>query len=214
MLADGNLAPGRYRYVLENICEPGDFITCPEGATPPPPLGIELTVPDGWAAAPNFGTVYPSTPAGIIDAAVGAPDGAGLVLGWTNFHVGLNSDPCARNHDGHLVPDIPVGPTVDDFVEAVTAHPGLDISEPIDVELGGYEGRFLTLTGPSDISECDDWRPWDPGFYVQGPDNHWDIWVVDVGFRVLIVAQYFPETPDDIKREIREIAESIEFDPS
>jgi hypothetical protein len=199
--------------VLQNVCEPGDVITCPPDATPPPALGIELTVPAGWAAAPSFGTIHPSSPAGV-DAAVTGPDGAGLVLGWTNFHVALNSDPCARQHDGHLIPDIPVGPTVDDFVDAVTAHPVLNVSEPTDVVLGGYPGKFLTLIGPSDIGECDDWRPWDPGFYVQGPDNQWDIWVVDVdGLRVLIVAQHFPGTPAAIKADLRQMAESIEFDP-
>jgi hypothetical protein len=49
---------------------------------------------------------------------------------------------------------------------------------------------------------------------VQGPDNVWDIWIIDAdGFRVLIIAEYFPGTPADVKAELREMVESIRFEP-
>jgi hypothetical protein len=204
VLSDGLITPGRYRYVLEGECE--DPRNCPPDATPPAPIEIEITVPAGWQAM--FGGLV------ILPVGLGteAPEGAGLVLGWTNWWVGLNSDPCLPV--AHVPTDIPVGPTVDDFVDAVVAHPGLEVSEPTDVELGGYRGRFLSLTGPSDIDDCDNWRPWDPGFFVQGPDNLWDIWVVDVdGFRVLIIGEYFAGTPAAVKTDLREMVESIRFVP-
>jgi hypothetical protein len=203
VLTDGLISPDRYRYVLEGECE--DPRDCPPEAIHPP-LQIEITVPAGWYAI--FGGLV------IVPAGLGTegPAGAGLALGWTNWWGGLNSDPCLPV--AHVPPDIPVGPTVDDFVDAVVAHAGLEVSEPADVELGGYRGRFLSLTGPSDIDDCDNWRPWDPGFYVQGPDNLWDIWVIDVdGFRVLIITEYFAGTPADVKAELHEMVESIRFVP-
>jgi len=80
--------------------------------------------------------------------------------------------------------------------------------------VGGYPARFFSLEGPADISGCDNWRPWDPGFYVQGPNNHWDVWVIDVaGDRVLIVTQYFPDTPRDTVVELGDMVGSIGFRP-
>ena len=210
ILRDGPIMPGRYRFVLQNRCDDPP-LNCPAEATPPPPLGIEVTVPAGWETSNEFPVIFPSNPGGI-DPAVSPPNGAGLVLGWTNFWVGLNSDPCLQV--GHAIPDIPVGPTVDDFVDAVVAHPALEVTDPTDVEVGGHRGRFLSLTGPSDISNCDNWRPWDPGFFAQGPNHLWDIWVVDVdGFRVLIIATQYAATPADIKAELREMVESVTFVP-
>jgi hypothetical protein len=207
LLKDGPVAPGTYVFMLRPSCDdpPRD---CPAQASPPPALGIELTVPAGWHAANEFFLISPAD-----GRETGAPNNSALVMGWTSFWVGLNSEPCAQTD--HQRTDIEVGPSVDDFVEAVVAHPKLDTTEPTDVRLGGYTGRFFSLTGPADLDDCVEWRPWDPGFFIQGPNNVWDVWVMAVnGFRVLIVAQYFPETPAGVKAELRAIAESIRFVPS
>lgn len=126
--------------------------------------------------------------------------------------LGLNSQPCSRV--SRQKPDITVGPTVDDFVDAVVAHPLLNVTEPKPVTLGKYGGRFFSLIGPKDISDCEEWGPWDPAPYLQGEESRWDLWVMNVnGVRVVIMAEYFPETPKDIKAELRAMAESIRFTP-
>jgi len=205
-LEDGPITPGRYRFTVRNTCEVGDPIGCPDPTVAPPPTDLEVTVTAGWQHWRDFGVI---TPEGV-DPTEG-PDGAALVMGWTTFNVGLNSDPCLSV--GHEVPDIKVGPTVDDFVDAVQAHKTLDVSKPVKAAVGGYPAQFFSLEGPSDISGCDNWRPWDPGFFVQGPDNHWDVWAVDIGYRLLIVTQHFPGTPVQIVAELREMVESITFHP-
>lgn len=213
-LEDGPLEPGRYRHVLEISCDDPP-IPCPDG--PPPPLGIDITVPDGWGAAADLHVIHPSIALGAdLSVATEGPDGAGLIMGWATVWVGLNSDPCTPIGEpgGHQTPDVHVGPTVDDFVDAVVAHPNLDVSEPADVSIGGHDGRFFTLTAPSDLSDCENWRPWDPGIYAQGPDNVWDVWAIDIdGLRVIFVAQQFPETPTDVRTELRDMVESMTFEP-
>jgi hypothetical protein len=203
-LPDGPVTPGRYRYVMLRSCDPKSG--CPAKPNPKLP-DVLVTVPAGWNAANEFHLIE-SAPAGT-----GGPDGAGLVMGWTQYWAGLNSQPCSSV--SHQKPDIKVGPTVDDLVDAVVAHPLLNVTEPKPVRLGKYRGQFLTLIGPSDISDCEEWRPWDPSPYLQGPDNRWDLWVMDVdGVRMVIMAGYYPGTPAAIKSELRDMAESIRFTPS
>jgi hypothetical protein len=169
---------------------------------------LTLMVPAGWDAATDVLALFPAEGRDTV-----SPNDPALLLGWTNSWVGLNSHPCSRVE--HQRPDIAVGPTVADFVDAVQAHPLLDVTTPRPVSLGEYTGQFFSLDGPEDISGCKEWRPWDPSPFLQGPRNHWDLWVMDVaGVRVVITAQYFPETPSPLKAELRAMAESVRFTPA
>jgi len=171
-------------------------------------LGVELTIPAGWEAAMNATVIAPEG----FAASVSGPDGAALVIGWTPPTAGFYSDPCQPA--SHLEPQILVGPTVDDFIEAVIAHPLLTVNESSEVELGGYRGQSFELQAPADISGCQDWRPFEPGIYAQGPDNLWKVWVMDVvGLRMIIVSERFPGTPAKIAAELDAMVESIRFQP-
>jgi hypothetical protein len=178
-----------------------DPIACPEGVTAPPPIPLEVVVPEGWEHLAGFP---------VITRIGKQTDEAALVLGWTSNTVGLNSDPCSL--ESHELPDVKVGPSVDDFVDAVSLQDWPNVSAPVDTTLGGASGRYFTLEAPADFSECEEWRPWDPGFYAQGPRNMWEVWVLDVdGHRVLIVINYFPDTPTRTIAQLHEMVQSIRF---
>jgi hypothetical protein len=206
VLPDGPLAAGRYRYVLGDwdTCDPHLGCTTKVARSAVP--DIEVTAPEGWEAANEFHLIAPSTRSGPE-----GPDGAALVLGWTSYWVGLNAEPCLPIGipGGHQVPDIRVGPTAADFADAVAARPALHATRPREVTLGGYPGRFFSLTAPRDISGCDNWRPWDPGFFAQGPDSTWEVWAVDVnGLRVVVVATHFPGTPEPVRAHLPDMVTS------
>ena len=210
-LVDGPLVAGRYVILPGAEGWKGD--PCGLGAACPsiPPvadtLAVEITVPDGWQSAFER-TILMPVPPGSTEG----PAGAGFAIGWTTMSAGLHSDPCLS--EAHGTPDIAVGPTVDDFVGAVVAHPALRATQPRAVELGGYKGTYLTISAPDDISGCADWRPWEPGFAAQGADNLWGIWVIDVeGLRMILVTEEFPNTSEAHKSALRSIVESIRFVP-
>jgi hypothetical protein len=158
-------------------------------------------VPAGWEHPEGFPVVWPVG---------GAEDEGALALGWTSNLVGVQSDPCLSK--SHQLPDVKVGTGVDDFVDAVVAQDWFQGTAPVDTSVGGAPGRYFTLSGPADLGECYEWRPWDPGFYAQGPSNIWEVWVLDVaGHRVVIVAQYFPDTPARTIAELKQMVKSIRF---
>jgi hypothetical protein len=104
-------------------------------------IQIDYTVPEGWAFGFRAAVTKPS--AGTV-----APSGMSLHFlrgGW------LFTNPCLKVD---TLPDIPVGPSADDFAGALAAHPLLDASTPADVSLGGFSGKYLDLQVPSDISDC------------------------------------------------------------
>ena len=205
-LPDGYLQPGRYRFVVRVQCDgvKDDPIACPDGVPDPPPIPLQVTVPEGWAASNEF---YLIESAG---SGTGPPAGAALVLGWTSNTVGVQSDPCLSNN--HQLPDVKVGPGVDDFVDVVTTQKWFHGSAPVDTKVGGAPGRYFSLKAPADLSECEEWRPWDPGFYAQGPSNIWEVWAHDVnGHRVVIVANYFPGTSAKTIAQLKQVVKSIRF---
>ncbi len=184
---------------------------CIEGVDcgPEPPhartLKVEISVPPGWHSILENTVIVPAPPGGPE-----APYGSGIVVGW--YPVGLHSDLCGPQ--GHRSPDILVGPTVESFVDAVVAHPSLDVTEPVGVELGGHSGLFFTLTVPSDLSDCGDYRPWEHGIAAQGPHNIWNVWAIDVdGLRMIVLSTQFPGTSPEHSAELRGMVESIRFVP-
>jgi hypothetical protein len=183
-----------------------DGLDCPAPRPHDRSMQLEITIPSGWESAFDSTVIVPAS--GTTEG----PNGSGLVIGWNP--VGLHSDPC-HPVQGHFTPDILPGPSVDDLVSAVVAHPTLEVREPVDVQIDRYSGQFFKLIVPSDITDCGDWRPFEPGIYAQGPDNIWNVWVIDVDrLRMLLLVQEFQQTPEQDSAELRAMVESIRFVPS
>ena len=186
----------------EGMCHQPPQPGCTE-TTADDSIRFTMTVPDGWNGGGPWVGFESDQP----------PSGAGMAFirgAW------LLTDPCK-----FPVPWIPVGPTVADFVDAVADHPILDTTPPVDVELDGYSGKYFELQVPADISTCDNepggppqYRPWEPGFYAQGPSQRWHQWVLDVdGVRVVVQSFDFPGTPATRRAELQAMVDSIQIEP-
>ncbi len=180
-----------------NLCmeppQPGCVETASDDA-----ITFTFTVPEGWSGAPFKGLWL----TGEMNA---PPGGAGL-----SFERGgsLYSEPCL-SPSTPATPDIPVGPSVEDFAGALADHPSLDVTTPIDVTLSGYAGKYLELRAPADITGCDPYLPWEPGLFAK-PSHEWHLWILDVdGVRVVVSAANYPGTSPEDLAEQEGIVESI-----
>lgn len=127
-------------------------------------------------------------------------------------------DPC---NSSSTRPERPAT-TVDEIVAALAAQASRDASEPVDVTVGGYAGKAITLHVPDDANfdACDGQTfatfgtDHDEGARTQqGPGQIDDVWVIDVdGAVVIIDAMYRPDSQADILEEMRSIAESATFE--
>jgi hypothetical protein len=161
-----------------------------------------VTVPDGWEGI--IGTIW------LAEKGNGAPDGAGLLVGRGAW---LLTDPCTKAEHA-IPPDVEVGPSVDDFADAIADHPLLDATDPVDVTLAGYSGKFIELTVPADISMCEVYRPFDPGIYAQGPGHLWHLWILDVdGLRLVVQSTDYAGTSAKHRSELQAIVDSIKIEP-
>ena len=141
----------------------------------------------------------------------GPPDGADLMFFRGG---GLFSDPCLTEQEAEAAADVPVGPTVDDFVTALVDHPSLDVSSPVDVKIAGFSGKYLDLLVPDDISACATYKPLDGHHYAQGPGQRWHMWVLDVGgVRVLVETNDFAGTSAQRLAEEQAMIDSLEIKP-
>jgi hypothetical protein len=208
-LPKGPLVAGTY---VVRPFEPGPIQFC---MRPPQPgcseseddsIRVTLTVPDGWAG---------------IDAAVwladeesSAPAGATVGFGRGSW---LHSDPCLTADDlaADVQPDIEVGPSVDEFANAIADHPLLEATDPVPVTLGGYFGKYVDLQLPADLTGCEtSYFPWEPGIYAQGPGHRWHLWILDVGgVRVVVQATDYAGTSAEHLAEVDAIVQTIQIDP-
>jgi hypothetical protein len=164
---------------------------------------VTFTVPEGWEGFAGS-CVLPVT-------GTTAPDGMGICFG--EVHDGLYSDPC---HGTTGPGDIPVGPTVDELVDALTAQTAYEVSSPIDVTLGGYPGKRMDLQLPTDVASCHlgEFYPWAGSIYAQGPDNRWRLWVLDIeGDRLVVFSTDFPGTSPEDRAEQQAIVDTIQIEP-
>lgn len=114
----------------------------------------------------------------------------------------------------------PLGPSVDDFVQHLGAIERVRASEPMDVTLGGYDGRYLELVTDASAADCTDGgvrlfyinpgqqyvRPGWPGFTDR-------FWVLDVdGTRLVIDLFSSPDTPETVIADLRAAVESIRIE--
>jgi hypothetical protein len=141
------------------------------------------------------------------------PDGAGIIV----FEGGLSvyGDPC---HWETTTPDAPAT-TVDELVAALSAQASRDATEPMNVSVGGYFGKEITLHVPDDavFSDCDKgyFGSWtvpggqDPYRYHQAPGQIDEVYILDVnGTPVIIDTAYYAGTPPSDVDELRGLVES------
>jgi hypothetical protein len=209
-LPDGPLAPGTYVSIPFAPGQP--YTSC---LTPPQPgcseseddsIRVTLTVPEGWAGVDS---------AVWLDAEGNSPPG-GATVGF-NRGGWLHSDPCltrARLVAG-VQPDLAVGPSVDEFADAIADHPLLDATDPVPVTLGGYSGKYVDLQLPADLTGCEEsFYPWEPGIYAQGPGHQWHLWILDVdGVRFVVLEMDYARTSAEHRAELAAIVESIQIEP-
>ena len=207
LLRNGPMAAGDYQFAVGpdgwDACydENPECVETPGSKT----ISLTLTLPSGWEGFFEGSALFPAAPRGHA-----APDGVNILFIAGGY---LHEDPCLQVM--HANPKIPVDPTsVDSFVDALVAHPLLNVSEPKAISLGGFEGKYLEVTAPESLSGCVAYRPWEPGLYMQGPLNRWPLWVVDVdGTRVTVMGWDFPASPAADRAELVAIVNSIQFIP-
>jgi len=149
---------------------------------------VTFTLPSGWEG--NMGGPYA--------VFLGRASTGVELLRFLIFDK-VYADPCHYDR-GPLVPS--PGPSVDDLVGALTGVPGLDVTTPTDVTVGGYRGKEITVSPPASFAGCTLaggkyvlWElPLGTAIDLQaGQRDH--LWILDVdGQRLVIEA---PEPPNE-----------------
>jgi hypothetical protein len=172
------------------------------------PLLVDITVrfaSEGWARWnpkiwPQLVAVYQNSP---------DPPGLGIVIAQVE---NVYANAC-REAEGLLDP--PVGPTVDDLVDALAAQPQTTSTAVTETTISGFAGKHLEIdfAPAGTCSRLARW-PSDGGNREAISGEHDELWVLDVdGERWLIDLFSFRTTdPADIA-EAREIIEGLVIEP-
>jgi len=196
-VSDGSLEAGTTYFIHETARVVG-------------PRWVVLTVPaPGWSSTDNIVNKNP-------------PGGSGLPLAklstWTVGN--LKADPC---HWKAGALDPPVGPTVEHLAAALVVQVGPTVATSTDVTLGGYRGKKIEYSAPSDFdpTSCDDgvlsrWEPpsGDWGGWVAAGGQRNAVYIIDVdGQRLVIDTMSLPGASAADLAEFDQMMASIRFEP-
>lgn len=174
---------------------------------------FSFRVSNNWGSFPSIST--DKSPGGPIslNKSVAGSQGAEAIIYWTSFPDGDYADPCTR------LLGRAVGSSAADLAAAVATAPGTKrLKGPSDVTLGGHPAKHTVLTVRKDVG-CD------PGFFYSwkdvlggalwpttGAGDTIRVWIVAVGgTRLFIAAATNEDANARLKREVKQIVESIRF---
>lgn len=175
-----------------------------------PPLTVMIPAP-GWYGEVGEGIL-------LKNDKHGPPDGSGMIIFARREYL-VYGDAC---HWESTVPETPAT-TVDELVAALSSQGSRDASEPIDITLGGYAGKSITLEVPDDVdfTECDPGYggSWDcggdgkmPCEYHTGPDEIDTVYILDIdGVIMAWQTGYYTGTPAEDIAELEAIVQSASF---
>jgi hypothetical protein len=188
---------------------------------------ITVTIPaSGWSCLGEFRcTLWKGDEVESDDV----PAESAMITTSTTRGILVYEDPCQWEYN---LPD-PALTTADEIAAALAAQPSRDASDPVDVTVGGYPGKVITLHVPDDAGFTDAGAFTDcfRGLYAsytfgdhdadgtsptrshQGPGQIDTFWIIEVDDAIVIIdAMYRADTPADRIEEMRSIAESATFE--
>ena len=186
---------------------------------------IALTVPDGWF---NYdGWALGKAPPARKDSPSLPPDAIRPVFVTFWDVASVYPTPC----DWAGKPLVDPGPGVDGLASALSRQPLRNATTPTDVALGGFHGKYLRWSVPTDIAfdekrrskalfpRCDEktfqsWTGsgWASDRYEQAPAQVDMLWILDVhGQRLVVDASYLSEATAADRTELDGVVHSIQF---
>jgi hypothetical protein len=132
----------------------------------------------------------------------------------------IYADPCVGSNTGELMD---VGPSVDDFAEALLRQPGPMKSGPVDTTLGGYPAKRIDLTIPKgfDLSVCNVkdiglqiwYSPPADKYFVLLQSEIASVYILDVnGQRQVFLTGHNSASSREDVRELQTILDSIRIE--
>ncbi len=154
---------------------------------------IIYTTPSGWTNSIDTETIFKLDPPDASDP---------YILVWTNVHIAEQTATCDP------IPKAGAGDPVEDWIDFLTSHPGLDTTDPAPVDFpGGQDEKGQTI----DVSVAADWTtvcPTHTGPYVMlianndgieygvPSDQRLQLTLLEVRGQTVVIEVYGPKSPE------------------
>jgi hypothetical protein len=164
-----------------------------------------ITLPDGWSGS-----------SGMVAKEINDTTVVNLITNASAPGDAVYAQPCQWSGT-----EIQPGPTVDGFASALATVPLRNATTPVDVTVGGYQGKYLEWSVPNDVdlATCDKqdgearFMSW-TGRWQQAPGQVDRLWILDIdGTRLVMDAWFLKETTEADRAELTQIMDSIRFEP-